>query len=554
MLLSLSISGLALYVLLRAIKMVYAKLTSPLRFMPGPQPRDWLTGSYAEVRGEIKGATAIGMEEGWIEQNGRTMKLYGFFGTANVYTIDTKAVHHVLFNSHIYQKTIPARYFLERMTGRPGLTSAEGDVHKNQRKIMNPAFGYPQVRELTHIFVRKSIQLRNIWAAEAAENKGIACVDIHAWFHKVTLDIIGLAGFNRDINAVGTKPGDTPDEILATFEKLLAVELGPLDFLQGSYPILRNISTRNERMRAASRADMARIGLKIVADSKREIAESGMFETGRARPPSVYWSAATRPRKFPSTSVCLMRMFKLVRSLARFGIICSQKPDLTEIITFLVAGHVTTSTAVTWTLFALTQNVAAQTKLRAELLSLATENPTMDQLQDLPYLDCVVREGLRVHGPVPHNVREAFCDDVLPLKTPWTDAHGKVHDSVQIKKGTEVFIPMQMMNLDPTIWGQDAREFIPERWEKGIENDIPGVWGQIISFIGGPRGCVGYRFSLIEIKSLLFTLIRGFEFELAVPVADIGKKIVRVTQGPTLLSRPDEGLQLPMLVKPVVQA
>ncbi|KAF8205936.1 cytochrome P450 [Mycena galopus ATCC 62051] len=532
MLLRISISGLALYVLLRTIKMVYAKLTSPLRYMSGPQPRDWLTGSYAEVRGEIKGA----VQEGWIEQNGPTMKLYGFFGTASVYTIDTRAVRHVLFNGHIYQKTTPARYFLERMTGRPGLTSAEGDVHKNQRKIMNPAFGYPQVRELTHIFVRKSIQLRNIWATEATENKGVARVDIHAWLYKVTLDIIGLAGFNRDINAVGTKPGDTPDEILTTFEKLLAVELGPLDFLQGSYPILRNINTRNERMRAGSRANMARIGLKILADSKHEIGESGTFETGRARDLLSLLVRGNTSKEIPKHQ-------------------CTSDEDvLAQIITFLVAGHVTTSTAVTWILFALTQNVAAQAKLRAELLSLATENPTMDQLQDLPYLDCVVREGLRVHGPVPHNVREAFCDDILPLKTPWTDPHGNVHDSVRIKKGTEVFIPMQMMNLDPTIWGPDAREFIPERWEKGIKNDIPGVWGQVISFIGGPRGCVGFRFSLIEIKSLLFTLIRNFEFELAVPATDIGKKIVRVTQGPTLLSKPEEGLQLPMLVKPVVQA
>ncbi|KAJ7609773.1 cytochrome P450 [Mycena polygramma] len=525
-----------LYALYRVLRTVYVKLNSPLRHMAGPAPAGWLTGSYAAVRGEIKGATALGMEEAWIAEHGPTMRLYGFFGSANVYTIDKKAVHHVLFNNHIYQKTTPARYFLERMTGSPGLTSAEGDVHKNQRRIMAPAFGSAQVRELTPIMVQKSLQLRNIWAASARQNGGVATVDVHEWLHKVTLDIIALAGFNRNTNTLGTRPGDTPDEILVTFEKLLAVELGPLDFLQGTYPLLRHVSTPNERARAASRAAMARIGLQIFADSKRDIEEAGEFDDGAG--------AGTKAKDLLSLLV-RGNTAKEVPGHQRM----SDDDVLAQIITFLVAGHVTTSTAVTWTLFALTQNTAAQSKLRAELLSLDTETPSMDQLNELKYLDCVVREGLRVHGPVPHNMREAACDDVLPLKTPWTDAHGVVHESVMITKGTEVFIPMQMMNLDPDIWGDDAREFIPERWESPIENanDVPGTWGNIISFIGGPRGCIGYRFSLVEMKALLFTLLRTFELELAVPVTDVGKKIVRVTQGPTLLSAPEKGLTLPML-------
>jgi hypothetical protein len=48
-----------------------------------------------------------------------------------------------------------------------------------------------------------------------------------------------------------------------------------------------------------------------------------------------------------------------------------------------------TSTALTWALFALTQNIAAQTRLRDELLGVSTDNPTMDELNELKYLDCV---------------------------------------------------------------------------------------------------------------------------------------------------------------------
>jgi hypothetical protein len=59
------------------------------------------------------------------------------------------------------------------------------------------------------------------------------------------------------------------------------------------------------------------------------------------------------------------------------------------------------STAVTWALFALTQNPTAQQRLREEVLSIPTDRPTMDELNALPYLDCVVRETLRMYAPVP---------------------------------------------------------------------------------------------------------------------------------------------------------
>lgn len=58
------------------------------------------------------------------------------------------------------------------------------------------------------------------------------------------------------------------------------------------------------------------------------------------------------------------------------------------------------STAVTWALLALTQNTAAQTRLREELLTVSTDEPTLDELDSLSYLDCIVRETLRLHSPV----------------------------------------------------------------------------------------------------------------------------------------------------------
>lgn len=56
------------------------------------------------------------------------------------------------------------------------------------------------------------------------------------------------------------------------------------------------------------------------------------------------------------------------------------------------------------------------------------------------------------------------------------------------------------INQMKEIWGDDADEFKPERWYNppAGASSIPGVWGNVLSFLGGPRACIGYRFSLVE--------------------------------------------------------
>jgi len=229
----------------------------------------------------------------------------------------------------------------------------------------------------------------------------------------------------------------------------------------------------------------------------------------------------------------------------------SDEDVLAQVPTFLVAGHETTSTATTWALYALSLNKEVQAKLRKELSSISTDNPSMDELNSLPYLDAVVRETLRIHTPVPSTIRVAVQDDILPLGTPFTDTNGQIHHEVIVKKGQTMIIPILALNRLRTIWGEDSMEFKPERWESVPEGAgaIPGVWGNVLTFLGGPRACIGYRFSLVETKALLFTLIRAFEFELAVPAKDIIKK-TGIVQRPIVVTEPEKN-QMPLLLKPV---
>ena len=85
-----------------------------------------------------------------------------------------------------------------------------------------------------------------------------------------------------------------------------------------------------------------------------------------------------------------------------------------------------------WALYyAITQNKQIQTKLRKEVSDVSTDNPTMDVLNGLPYLDAVVRETIRHYSPVSFVSRAADKDDFIPLSKPFTDRKGNVQHEIR---------------------------------------------------------------------------------------------------------------------------
>ena len=87
--------------------------------------------------------------------------------------------------------------------------------------------------------------------------------------------------------------------------------------------------------------------------------------------------------------------------------------------------------AMAWALYALTQNKQIQTKLRQEVSDVSTDNPTMDDLNGLPYLDAVVRETMRRYSPIPLVSRAADKDDFISLNKPFTDRKGNVRHEIR---------------------------------------------------------------------------------------------------------------------------
>ncbi|KAF7358749.1 Cytochrome P450 [Mycena sanguinolenta] len=517
--------------LLRYIyRLVHWHMFSPFRYMPGPPNPSLLYGNFGRV--------TFPTTQKWQAEYGPTFKFHNFLSVSSMslYTIDTVALHRIVNNSEIYQKAPMVRFNMTLMLGKgepPDCSLLRTMSTPNSEKSWSsPAFGPSQVHGLTQLFLDKSLELSEFWAQQPQDESGWAHLDVLAGLKAITLDIIGLAGFNYQFNSLDTNK--EPTELDEAFKKVFLQggnrQPTPFTILRARFPILLPLLPPPKRL-TQGRGTMDRIGKQLLQDAKNAVASGEKLVE----------------RKDLLSLLVRSNMAKDIPESHRLSddVVVAQLP------TFFVAGHETTSTATTWALYALALHPEVQATLRAELQTMGTDSPSLDALNSLQYLDKVVREVMRIHSPVVFTNRMAMRDDVIPLGTPYTDTRGKQHDSIVVSKGQMIYVPVAALNRDTRIWGADAAEFKPDRWDAVPEaaNSIPGVWSHLFSFLGGPHNCIGWRFSLAEMKCLLYTLIRTFEFELAVSPEEltVGRTAV---QRPMLISDPTKP-QLPMRMRRV---
>ncbi|KAI0364507.1 cytochrome P450 [Pilatotrama ljubarskyi] len=510
---------------------VHSRLTSPLRKLPGPPGAHWLFGNLKQLR---EAHDRVALDE-WAEKYGSAVNFGAFMNSPTLFTLDPRAIHYVLTHSMDYRKPESARRSLAKLLGE-GLVVVEGEQHRQQRRILNPAFGPVQIRALTDIFVRKATELGDVWLAEVSLSEP-ARIDVFEGLTSMTLDVIGLAGFCQDLGSLTRN--EEPGELSAALNEILTVpeKISPLIVLQAMSPVFDVF--KDETLRRFDRAQefIRRTGLQLIAERQAAILRE-------ATEKDIDLGDSLKSRDL-LTLLLKANMAKDIPDSQRL----SDENILNQVLTFLVAGHETTSTATAWCLFGLSQSPRVQSKLREELLGVETDSPTMDELSALPYLDMVVRETLRFHAPVASTTRVATKDDTIPLGTSFTDLDGKVRNSNHVNAGTEILIPISAVNTSKALWGDDAHGFIPERWANPPESvsSIPGIWSHMLTFLGGPRACIGYRFAIIEMKALIFILIRAYEFSMAVEPAEI-KKTPGLVERPMVVGQRGRS-QLPLLVK-----
>ncbi|KAK0254707.1 hypothetical protein LTS09_010178 [Friedmanniomyces endolithicus] len=180
----------------------------------------------------------------------------------------------------------------------------------------------------------------------------------------------------------------------------------------------------------------------------------------------------------------------------RTGKSLSQGTIIDNLITFLIAGHETSSGALSFLFYYLVKNPEAYRKAQAEVDKvIGTESIQVHALQKLPYITACLRETLRLQPTAP-----AFS--TTPLSPQGEVIGGKYF----VEHGQPIAALLSQIHLDPAVYGSDAEEFKPERMlDEAFKRLPPGAWKP---FGNGARGCIGFPFAWhqsynLQIKSTL---------------------------------------------------
>ncbi|TQV94417.1 hypothetical protein V2A60_002552 [Cordyceps javanica] len=206
-----------------------------------------------------------------------------------------------------------------------------------------------------------------------------------------------------------------------------------------------------------------------------------------------------------------------------------------QLINILLAGRDTTASTLGWFFYTMGQarHQHIYKRLREAILEEfgTYRNPkpiTFEGLKNLTYLQWCVNETLRLYPIVPMNGRSAVKDTVLPV-----GGGPDGRSPILVKKGQDVGYSVHVMHHRTDLWGADADEFRPERWEKRK----PG-W-DYLPFNGGPRICIGQQFALTEITYVVARMLQRFD-ELD------GSTLPAESHGLGLTNCPGEGVPLKM--------
>ncbi|KAJ9157641.1 Cytochrome P450 4A12A [Pleurostoma richardsiae] len=499
--------------------LLYPKLLSPLRGLPEPEDNHWLMGQYPKIAALPSGMPMLE----WINSipNDGLIRYLGFFNQERLLITSPKGLAEVLVTKNYdFQKPAQFRFSLGRILG-VGVLLAEGDEHKIQRRNLMPAFSFRHIKDLYPLFWEKGregvealteqvlLDAAKEPAAETPEldGKTTAVMEVGTWASRMTLDIIGVAGLGRDFGAIR----DPENTLSKTYNYLFrpskqAQVLGLIGSLVPGWLVSRLPVRRNEDVNQA-----AKIIRETCHDMIREKKE--------------------KLRRKELTDVDILSV-----ALESGGF--TEENLVDQLMTFLAAGHETTASATTWAIYMLCLHPEVQTRLREEVRArlppLNVEGAgavTSLDIDHMPYLNAVCSEVLRYYSPVPLTMRDAVGDTTI-LGRP-------------VPKGTRITVCLSAVNKSRDLWGPDADQFRPERWLPQHEGDRRAASGgaesnyAFMTFLHGPRSCIGMGFARAEFACLLAAWVGRFEFSLR-NKEEMDEKNMLIKGGVT--ARPAKGL------------
>ncbi|KAI0340347.1 cytochrome P450 [Trametopsis cervina] len=542
-----SLSSLALYAIsLAAVGFaIYRRITRySIKHIRGPSGPFWL----GNMRRFFYQDNVGDMDFQYAKDYGLVWRMRGGLGEDVLAIADPKALQYIFHTSaYKFPKSVESDVSTRVIMGH-SILGADGHDHPRHRKVMNPAFSAPQLRSFLPLFRESGQKLCRMWKEQIFDGKAEDhVIPVNKWLARTTLDVIGQTAFQFDFGAMDDVKNELSEAYENMFSDSLLYPTIGITLYRASWRFLPRwllklveyTPTREYTRFRRTRRAIEKVS-KVLVENAMEEAKTVELEKGKKDVMSVLVRANLSEN--PSAQLSKYEMI-------------SQMSALT------LAGHETTANTLSWLLWELSKTPDYQVKLREEIRAKRSEIATkygggadfkMEDLESMPFLQAMLKEVLRFHPIVYQVLRRAGRDDVIPLSQPITTANGDVIDQIPVGKGQSILISVCMYNRIKSIWGEDADEFNPMRFLEGrVENTVKvGMYANLMSFAAGPRGCIGWRFSLIEMQAILVSLIEHFEFSLPKE----GIEVIRMPVGimsPMVKGRLKEGVLLPLSVRPL---
>lgn len=338
------------------------------------------------------------------------------------------------------ERTKPLKHFLV------GLFGVNENSHLQQRKLMMPAFH----RQRLETYAQDMIA---ITADELNRLQPGQVVETAAYMRQLTLRIATKSLFGEDMGAKGGGIGQIIQTALSLPENLW-LRLFQVDIPGFPWHRYLNLIARYEaEMRAVIKAKQSRGG----------------------------------------TDADVLSMLIQVRD-EETQIQLTEEELLGHVGVLFAAGHETSANALTWTLFLLSQHPQVMADLLDELETVTQgAPPSLEHLQNLPLLERVIKESMRLFPPVPWNGR---------VTSKPTTLNGYV-----LPMGTEVLVSIYQTHHMGDLY-PDPETFNPNRWETITPNSY-----EYNPFSAGPRMCIGAGFAMMEIKIILSMLLQRYRLQ-----------------------------------------
>ncbi|KAF5347595.1 hypothetical protein D9756_010703 [Leucocoprinus leucothites] len=477
-------SSLLVYVVVKVIKWIWTSFfaRSSLRRIPGPPSQSWIKGNL----GQLFNPKGLDFHQDLVDTYGGMVKVHGFFGDEQLYISDPRALQTIIQKEQdAFEET---SVFLEtnKVVFGPGLVATKGEQHRRQRKITASIFGAAQLRQVVPTFYDIAEKLTQVLVRDIDGNR-TKNIDMNEWMSRVALESVGrtVLGYSFDpLDSMVNNPYTSAiKELIPTMFRLSLVRQFAPFLVQLGPPWLRR-----------------KLVELLPHDAVQKLKEINQLT----------WREEMHEGRLKDIITALVKANEKASDHEKLSEI-----ELTGQMTVLIFGaQDTTSAALSRVLWQLSIRRDVQQKVRQEIQELQNrrgiDRLSYDDLLGLPWLDAVIKETLRLYPPVPFVRRSATRDCVVPYM------HEGELSQVSVPPGTIIFVGIAGANRSELVWGSTAREWKPERWvsDLGItgEERLPGIYSGMMSFLGGQRSCIGYRFALVEMKIILSMLLTKFKF------------------------------------------